>query len=290
MRIKTLAITALALAILTGGCGSETQPSPTPTTRPLPAASPTLTRAAPETETPLPTATPQPSATPTPQPAPTQAATPTPTFPPTPEATPTPQVTLTAIGDVTAARVGEEVTVEGTVVGTASFQAGFKFTLEDSTGQITLLMWHNVYDDCWDADKINLGATVRATGEIGQYEGQLQIEPGFGGDVKAITGAAASAPQREIGSLSGGDEGERVMIEGEVIRVEGGNSWVKVFVGDTSGEVMVFIYRNVLDRIPNNTALGTPGSRVRVVGAVETYKGNVEVVPTLPYDVVVLNQ
>ncbi|MEA3340588.1 MAG: hypothetical protein U9R15_11530, partial [Chloroflexota bacterium] len=104
----------------------------------------------------------------------------------------------------------------------------------------------------------------------------------------AIAGASASAARREIGSLSGSDEGQRVMIEGDIIRVEGRGSWVKVFVGDGSGEVMVFIYQNVLDRIPNNTALGTPGNRVRVVGVVELYKGNLEVLPTLPYDVVVL--
>jgi len=61
-----------------------------------------------------------------------------------------------------------------------------------------------------------------------------------------------------------------------------------VFVGDGSGEVVVFVWRTVLDRISNNTALGTPGSRVRVVGTVEVYRGNLEVTPTLPNDVVVL--
>jgi DNA/RNA endonuclease YhcR with UshA esterase domain len=197
-------------------------------------------------------------------------------------------VALTPIGQITAERAGEEVTVEGTVVDAESFSAGFKFTLDDGTGQVVLVMWHNVYDDCWDAAEINLGATVRATGEIGQYEGELQIEPSFGGDVKGIEGAAAWATPREIGSLSGADEGQRVMIEGEVVRVEGLSSAVKVFVGDETGEVMVFIWRTVLDRIPNNTGLGTEGTRVRVVGAVEIYRSNLEVVPTLPYDVVVL--
>jgi hypothetical protein len=118
-------------------------------------------------------------------------------------------------------------------------------------------MWHQVYNGCWDAPDISLGARGRATGEIGQYEGELQIEPSFGGDLKTIEGAAAWATPREIGSLSGSDDGQRVMIEGTVTR-------------------------------PNNTALGTPGSRVRVVGTVEVYKGDLEVIPTLPYDVVVL--
>lgn len=268
------------------GCGGTTQPTAIPTIKPLPTLAATATLA--PTETVPPTETPLPTDTPTPESTPTPATTPTPTTTPTPKATPTPEVTLTSIGSITADRAGEEVTVEGTVTGTASFSAGFKFTLDDGTGQITLLMWHNVYDDCWDAAEINLGAKVRATGEVGQYEGELQIEPGFGGDVKAIEGTAAWATPREIGSLSSGDEGQRVMIEGEIIRVEGFSSAAQVFLNDGSGDALVFIWRTTLDRIPNNTALGTPGSRVRVVGTVEMYEGNLEVVPTLPYDVVVL--
>ncbi len=289
MTYKILCSTLLVgLLALTVGCTGGKEP--TPTVRPLPSATVT----SPPTDTPLPTATPTPTETPLPSdtPTPEHTATPTvtltPTLTPTPEATPTPVVELTPIGEITPEYVGQEVTVEGEVVGTASFSAGFKFTLDDGTGQIVLLTWHNVYDDCWDAAEINLGATVRATGQVGQYEGELQIEPDFGGDVKAIEGASAWAPSRQIGSLGSSDEGQRVMIEGQVIRVEGSETWAKIFVGDETGEVMVFLYRNVLDRIPNNTALGTPGSRVRVVGTVELYRGNLELKPMLPHDVIVL--
>ncbi len=233
-------------------------------------------------EAPPPTETPQPTGTPTPEP------TLKPTGTPTPRPTPTPVVELTPIGTITTGRVGEEVTAEGTVVSTASFPAGFKFTLDDGTGQIVLLMWHEVYDDCWDAPEINLGAKVRATGEISQYEGELQIQPDLGGDVKAIEGAIAWAPPREIGSLTGDEAEQRVMIEGEVTHVEGLRSAVKVFVSDGTGEILVFVWRNVLDCIVDNTGLGTPGSRVRVVGTVGVYKGNLQVMPTLPYDVTVL--
>jgi DNA/RNA endonuclease YhcR with UshA esterase domain len=214
------------------------------------------------------------------------------TTPATPEVTPTPTIDLTSIGSITADRVGEQVTVEGRVVDAASFSEGFKFTLDDGGGQIVLLMWHSVYDDCWDAAEINRGATVRASGEVSQYEGQLQVEPHFGGDVKAIEGAVAQAPRREIGSISGADEGQRAMIEGEVVRTEGLASAVKVFLKDlgpeAQGEIVVFIWRNVLDRIANNAGLGTPGSRVRVVGTVQVYRSNLEVVPALPNDVTVL--
>ena len=285
-RVAFVSIAGLLLVTVTGcGCAPETvattKPLPTMATA-MPAAVPTATPTPFPTDTPVPTGTAEPTLTPVP------SDTPEPTLVLTPSATATPAVVLTRIDDITAARAGEEVTVEAEVVGAASFSAGFKFTLDDGTGQIVLVMWHNVYDDCWDAPGINLGARVRATGMVGEYEGELQIEPGFGGDVRAVGWAAPWAPPREIGSLSGSDAGQRVMIEGRVIRVEGGDGWAKIFVGDDTGEVLVFIWSNVLDRIPDNTKLGVEGTHVRVVGMLEVYASNLEVVPALPYDVIVL--
>jgi DNA/RNA endonuclease YhcR with UshA esterase domain len=195
---------------------------------------------------------------------------------------------LTSIRSITVDRVGEEVTVEGEVVDTASFSKGFQFTLDDGTGQIVLLTWHDVYDDCWDAPKLSLGAIVQVTGMVSEYEEQLEIQPRFGGEVRVVQAATIQASRRDIGSITGADAGRRVMIEGKVVRTEGLSSAVKVFLADESGEILVFIWRNILDRISDNTGLGTPGSLVRVVGPVQTYRANLEVVPPLPNDVAVL--
>ncbi len=226
----------------------------------------------------------------TPRPSATATVAPTATTEPTetPEPTPTPAIDLTAIDSITLDRVGEEIALEGRVVETGSFSKGFQFTVDDGTGQIALLMWHNVYDDCWDAPKINLGATVRVRGEIHAYEGQLEIQPHFGGDVKVIVEGVPGVVRREIGSITGSDDGRLVMIEGRVVRTEGVSGAVKVFLADGSGEIVVFVWRSVLDRIEDNTGLGTPGSLVRVVGAVQVYRANLEVVPALPNDVTVL--
>jgi DNA/RNA endonuclease YhcR with UshA esterase domain len=172
-------------------------------------------------------------------------------------------------------------------VDTASFAQGFKFTLDDGSGQIVLLMWHNVYDDCWDAPQLNLGATVQVEGEVGQFEGQLQVEPNFGGDVKVTAPGGAFAPQVEIANV-GAYLGQRVTLVGQVLRVEGLSSGVKIFVGDETGETLVFVWSNVLERVAHNQALGVAGTRVRVVGLVQEYRSNLEIVPVLPVDVVVL--
>ncbi|MBN1178268.1 MAG: hypothetical protein JXD18_03595 [Anaerolineae bacterium] len=249
-------------------------------------ASPTTQPTAALTPPPAPTAVPTRPPSPTPT---TEALSPLPT--PLPSATPLPPtetpVPLTPIGQL-GAWVGQEVTVAGRVVGTASFSAGFKFTLDDGSGQVTLLMWHTVYDDCWDAAGLNLGAQVQVTAPVESYEGALQIVPTWGGGVTVLQPAAAWAELRAVNTLGDADEGQRVMIEGQVVRTSGFQSAVEVYVGDGTGDFKVFIWRTVLDRILQNTALGTPGSHVRVVGTVTRYRDALELVPTLPYDVVVV--
>ncbi len=282
-----LIVLVLAVAVVAGCRGQDRPLGEKPVQ--LPPVPPTAAMA---TISPSPTATPPPpTVTPTPQPEPTPAGTATPTPTPEPTAplpTPTEAVEVVPIGRLGEAFMGQEAVVEGEVVAVSSFSAGFRFTLDDGTGQVVLLMWHTVYDDCWDAPQLNLGARVRARGTVGQYQGTLQLEPEWGGAVKVLETAEPTAEPRAIGSLTGADEGRRVMIEGEVVRTEGGRDWVKVFLRDETGEIPVFIWRSILDRIPQNTGLGVAGSRVRVVGVLSLYRSNLEVSPALPYDVEVL--
>jgi DNA/RNA endonuclease YhcR with UshA esterase domain len=103
------------------------------------------------------------------------SAIPTPVSAPT--LTPTAEVEAQPISDVTAADVGQTLTLEGTLGPLETFSAGVKFSLDDGTGTIILLLWQNVYDDTPDADRLVEGATVRVTGEIEEYQGDLEIIP-----------------------------------------------------------------------------------------------------------------
>jgi len=183
----------------------------------------------------------------------------------------------------------EEVTVIGKVVATGSLSQGFKFTLDDGSGQVVLLMWHNVYDDCYAAPQLNVGAEVRATGKVGEYQGELQVVPRFGSQVKVQRAGGAFAPQVAFGAVRD-YMGQVVQVTGEIGNVSGTNSAVTLSVFDETGAAPIFIWRTILDRIPKaNPALGTPGTRVRVVGVVQEYRGNLQIAPALPYDVEVLS-
>jgi DNA/RNA endonuclease YhcR with UshA esterase domain len=292
---------ALILLLLFLGVGCATTAVATPTAVPVAQAPentplPTATIRLPPSLTPTPAATDTAVATDTatPNPTPTSTATPTltpsltatPTETPTDEPTATPTIAIIAIGNLQAGSE-ERFTVSGRVTATASFSRGYKFTLDDGTGQVVLLMWHNVYDDSWDAPKLNLGATVRATGKVGRFEGELQIEPAWGSQVRVTGAAAAPPPPRAIGAL-GSHIGERVTITGQINRIDPGSQGTTFYVGDGVDEIAVFIWQTNLDRIPNRQALQVSGTRVQVTGPVSVFRNNRQIVPVLPYDVQVL--
>ncbi|MCI0397140.1 MAG: OB-fold nucleic acid binding domain-containing protein, partial [Chloroflexi bacterium] len=219
---KVILVGLFWFACLLPACSTITPPSPTPAVPTIVAAAvmtvatagltgmsatlaPTATGTAGPTDTPLPISTATATArtpSPTPTSTPADSPTPPPTQTPLPTRTPIPAPTaipILPIGEVPG-HLGSEVTVAGQVVATAGFASGYKFTLDDGSGQVTLLMWSNVYDDCWDAPTLNLGATVRATGMVGQYEGEWEVAPDFGGDIK-VTAVGTLPPAQAIGSL-----------------------------------------------------------------------------------------
>jgi len=279
-------------------------PPPTPTPTEAPTATPTLRPKPPPTPTGTPPPTPTPLPTPTFTSPPTLTPLPTPTFTPPPTLTPlptptplptdtpspTPAIPTTPMGEINAGRVGETLTLRGQVTGTASFSGGFKFMLDDGTGQIVLLLWGDVYDAVANVAGLNTGATVLVTGEIGEYEGELQITPAEAGEVLVeVTDSGPDAPRREIGSLSAADAGALVEIEGSISRVEGFSSGLRVYVTDGTGEVQLLLWQNVADRVPDREKL-VAGTQVRAIGEVGEYQGTLQVVPRLAFDVEVLSK
>lgn len=293
MHIPSRLVLIVALCGVVASCGTlaptPTRPAPAPTRTAAPTVTPppTATRppAASARPTSAPTAVPEatvpgtaaPTAEPTTAPQPTTAAT------APPAATATPELVLTALSALPGLE-GQEVTVQANIVWISSFSAGFKFLLDDGTGRATLLLWTNVYQDCWAASKLLYGATVQAHGTVGQYEGEWQISPDFGGDVKAL--AAGGLPAlRQVSSLTAGDAGSAIAVEGTVTRSEAFSQGQRVYIDDGTGELLVLLWQNVYDLIPDKALLLAPGTRVRAGGIVEEYQGTLELVPQVPYSV-----
>jgi DNA/RNA endonuclease YhcR with UshA esterase domain len=192
-----------------------------------------------------------------------------------------------SIGNLDAGHAGEEVTIVGQVMDTVSFSRGFKFTVADGTGQIVLLTWHDVYDALPEPSGLNIGATVHVKGEIREFEDELQIHPESSDEIKVTEPVRFVAPQRDIASISD-FLGQRVSVTGQVARITDTSSGTRVFVADDTGEGLVYIWENVMERIADEPTLREIGTQVRITGVVQEYQGELEIVPSLPTDVDVL--
>lgn len=83
----------------------------------------------------------------------------------------------TAIGSLTASDVGRWVRLRGTLGTPERFSAGVKALLSDDSGVIIVVLWEEVYDALTVADRLAPGVEIEVIGEIGQYQGVLQIVP-----------------------------------------------------------------------------------------------------------------
>lgn len=190
------------------------------------------------------------------------------------------------IGELDSDQVGQAVTVEGIVVDVASFSSGFKFTLDDGSGQVALLLWLSTYDELADPSGLNLGAQVQASGEVDEYAGELQVVPASGAAVTVLTPGRADTALQDIGALTAGDADQLVTVEGLVTRAESFAGGYRVWIDDGSGAVMILLWDNVYQRVAGREGL-IAGAQVHVTGLVEEYEGALEIVPQLPVDLIV---
>jgi DNA/RNA endonuclease YhcR with UshA esterase domain len=209
----------------------------------------------------------------------------------TPAATSTPKLTeestapvsIAPISAITKDNVGQTLTVRGKVVDTSSFSAGFKFLLDDGTGRMQLTLFDGTYKFVPNRAGLNLGADVQVTGEVAEFQGVQELQPKSGRDVQIITpGSSAGVPVTHINAL--GKPGELVAIEGTITDVKGFSSGANVFVDDGTGNVRVTLFNNVLAYVPKDRLVS--GAAVRVYGKVGAFRGALQLVPALGYDVI----
>ena len=226
-----------------------------------PAASPTP----PATYTPMPTATPVPSVT------------------TVPSRTPLPTVEVRSIGSISQGDVGTTISIgQATISELDYFSKGVMYTLTDATGSITLLLWQNVIEEIPTRYDLVPGSQVAVVGEINDYQGDLEIIPEQGsGVVVLIPGDRLPIEERTAADVTPADERRIFSVEGVVVRTES-NGWLKLWLGDGTGNVLVFVPQRTVPYLPLGIGVGV---RLRVTGEVDIYQGVVEIIPLAGADV-----
>jgi DNA/RNA endonuclease YhcR with UshA esterase domain len=139
-----------------------------------------------------------------------------------------------------------------------------------------------------DPAALNLGAQVSVTAIVTEFNGVIELQPARSGEdvVVELPGSSSIVTTRAINTLSPSDIGLLATIVGDVVRVESFSAGVRVFVNDGTGELVVIVFQNVLNYVPNAPSMQA-GARVRVVGQVGEFNGTLELVPALGYDVTI---
>jgi DNA/RNA endonuclease YhcR with UshA esterase domain len=187
---------------------------------------------------------------------------------------------------VTAAtRKGQMVTVNGDVTKSESYAGGFKLTLQDESGTLVLLLPTELYRTLNDLANLRTGASVQATGEIGEYQGIAQLQPSTADEILLLKPApAVSDSPFPIGDIQLEDINAVLTISGEITEISEFSAGHRLTVRDASGEIQVVIWNNVWEFVPNADKL-VVGSTVRVTGLVGEFRGNMQIVPQLGFDV-----
>ncbi len=227
------------------------------------------------------TAAPSPTVEPTATPEPTARPSPSPTRPPTP--TPTPAVETRKIGAITADDVGATFTIPQAGIAEKSyFSKGVRYTLTDPSGSIILLVWQNVLEEIPDRYDLAPGSQVRVTGKIDQYQGELEIVPRGGADVKVVArGDRPAIERRTTNNITPSDEGRVFVVEGKVARSES-KKWLKLWLNDGTGEILIYVPERAVEYLPAGLNAGV---KVQVTGEVDIYQGQIEIIPLAGADV-----
>lgn len=202
-----------------------------------------------------------------------------------PSASPSPLATaeVRTIGSISGGDLGVKLTIARVgIVDTIYFSKGVKYTLSDGTGTITLVVWQNVMEEIPERYGLVPGSQVRVTGEIDEYEGDLEIIPRAGNEVKVL--ARADRPpleERLVRDITPADEGRIFSVTGRVLRAEE-RRWLKIWLSDGTGEIQIFAPERIVEYLPAGIQ---SGASLRVTGEVDIYQGAMEIIPLAGADV-----
>jgi DNA/RNA endonuclease YhcR with UshA esterase domain len=98
------------------------------------------------------------------------------------------------IGSITPDDVKSLIVTRGTIEKAASFSSGSRYDFSDPSGMIILLVWNSDVDPQQQQEVFKVGALLSVTGEIDEFNGQLEIVPRSLEDVAVIATAAAPEP------------------------------------------------------------------------------------------------
>ena len=123
------------------------------------------------------------------------------------------------------------------------------------------------------------GQSVEVTATVSLYEDKPQLVPASIADiVPLIEPLQEEVPIASIGDLTAVDVSRLVTVRGFIGAVDHFSAGVKYRLDDGSGDIILLLWQEVYDALPNSEALA-PGVQVEITGRIEEYRGDLEIIP-----------
>ncbi len=185
-----------------------------------------------------------------------------------------------SLANFSAADEGGWYRVRGRVVALTGFAAGVKATLDDGSGQLRMLLWESVHTALSDPLALDVGADVEVEGSISVYQGEVELIPDGPADVR-IVAPAPEVPWVDVGTLTPQDVGRVVRVRGVLGPPDSFSAGVKARLDDGSGSIILLLWSNLAGQLAQPPA---EGMLVEVVGVVEIYQDELEIIPRSIFD------
>ena len=184
---------------------------------------------------------------------------------------------------------GQWVRLEGTVETVAPFSAGVKLTLSDNAKQATVLIWQDLWNSLTAAQPIEPGVTLSVQGEVSVFRGQLEITPEIAQDVALLQPAvpvAATSNLKPIGSITDQDLNTRVTTQGTIGNIDPINRGTRYELSDQGQSIVLLIWDDAIAHEQRQPLV--TGAVISVTGKIESFGGQLEIVPDASDQVVVV--
>lgn len=195
--------------------------------------------------------------------------------------TPTPVASERTIGSLSVNDQDMAVLLSARIAKMSPFSKGTRYTLDDGSGTITLLLWSDVMQGFRNAETLQVGAQLRVRGKIQIYDNDLELVPEKASDVTLLAlSVLPTAAPRTIRSLKADEVGAVVIVRGAVKKLQEFSQGEYVTLADESGQIRVTLFNNVIAAMSTEErAALAEGAKLVVTGELSVYRGELELVP-----------
>lgn len=150
-------------------------------------------------------------------------------------------------------------------------------TIRDGTGEIPVAVDENLVALSGPLPALAAGQPVEIVAAVSLYRDTPQLVPASTADVVPL-GGPPTAAVRPIGEVTAADVGKTLTLRGTLGEPQPFSSGVKFTLSDETGVIILLLWQNVYDAIPDAGRLVT-GTPVTVTGEIEEYRGDLEIIP-----------